>query len=90
MNSRIPIKEKKSFTLSRSSVAYLERLRREKKAPSTSRVLDELIRDAAARHQRSAAEQAISAYYSLLSSGEEKEQKAWGEFAEDQLREQHL
>ena len=42
-SSRTRPKEKRSFTLSHSSVAFLERLRKEKKATSTSQVLDELI-----------------------------------------------
>jgi hypothetical protein len=85
-NSRTATKEKKSFTLSRSSVAFLERLRKEKKATSTSKVLDELIGDADARRQLEAYEQAVTAYYDNLTDEEREEQRAWGEFAERQWR----
>jgi hypothetical protein len=49
INSRMrstTTKDKRSFTLSCSSVVFLERLRKERKAASTSFVLDELIREA--------------------------------------------
>ena len=71
-------REKRSFALSHSSVMFLERLRRERRAPSTSRVLDELIRQEASRHRRTRVEEAIGAYYSELSEAEISEQKAWG------------
>ena len=79
-------KEKKSFTLSRSSVAFLQRLRQERNASSTSLVLDELIQEADADQRRKSAEQAISDYYNSLSGEELKEQVAWGEFAFSQLK----
>jgi hypothetical protein len=79
-------KEKKSFTLSPSSVTFLERLRKEKKAASTSRVLDELIEDAAARRQIEAMDKAFTAYYDSLTDEEMEEDRAWGEFAESQWR----
>jgi len=73
-----PYKEKKSFTLSRSSVSFLKRLRQERNAPSTSLVLDELIQEADACQRRNSAEQAISAHYNSLSHEEKREQEAWG------------
>jgi hypothetical protein len=85
---RTAAKEKKSFTLSRSSVAFLKRLRQERNAPSTSLVLDELIREADASQRRNSAEQAISAYYSSLSQEEKREQEAWAEFAVAQLQQE--
>ena len=69
-------KEKKSFTLSRSSVAFLKRLRQQGDAPSTSLVLDELIQEAAACQRRISVEQAISAYYNSLSQEEKRQQEA--------------
>ena len=85
---RIAVKEKKSFTLSRSSVAFLKRLRQERNAPSTSLVLDELIQEADACQRRSSTEQAISAYYNSLSHEEKREQEAWGQFAVAQLKQE--
>src|SRR2546430_4353675 len=49
---RTAAKEKKSFTLSRSSVAFLKRLRQERNALSTSLVLDQLIQEADASQRR--------------------------------------
>ena len=86
IESKTEVKEKKSFTLSRSSVAFLMRLRQERRAPSTSMVLDELIQEADALQRRSSTDQAISEYYSSLSGDEIKEQEAWGEFATAQLK----
>ena len=83
---RTAAKEKKSFTLSRSSVAFLKRLRQERNAPSTSLVLDQLIREADASQRRNSAEQAISDYYNNLSHKERTEQEAWGKFALAQLK----
>jgi hypothetical protein len=80
-------KEKKSFTLSRSSVVFLERLRKERKAASTSFVLDELIREAETERRRKATEDAISAYYDSLSDEEVKEQSAWGQFSFEHWKE---
>ncbi len=79
-------KAKKSFTLSRSSVAFLERLRKKRRASSTSLILDELIRDAEARQRQKAIGEAISSYYDRLSPAELEEQESWGEFALEQWR----
>lgn len=79
------VKTKKSFTLSRNSVAFLERLRKERKEKSTSMVLDELIREAAATRRREASERAITAYYDSLTPEEQAEEVAWATFAESQM-----
>ena len=80
-------KSKKSFTLSRSSVSFLERLRKERKASSTSLILDERILELEAQHRQNATGRAIAAYYSNLSEEELREEQAWGEFAFEQLSE---
>ncbi len=85
MSGKTPPKSKKSFTLSRSSVVFLERLRRERKVLSASRVLDDLIQQEEARHRRRTVEDAIADYYSNLSDAERGEEKAWGQFALEQL-----
>ena len=83
--SNIIRKEKKTFSLSRESVSYLESLRKQKKRHSTSAVLEELI-----RQQRQAAEMerisaAVTRYYDSLSDEEQAEDRAWGEFALSQF-----
>jgi hypothetical protein len=81
---RKPHKEKRSFTLSRSSVQFLERLRRQTATSSTSLVLDHLIREAERRQTEAGIEAAISTYYSNLNAEEEAEQRLWGKFALEQ------
>ena len=70
-------KQKKSYTLSRSSVRFLERLTKETEAPSVSFILDTLIRQAEEQHRRVAIDQAVSDYYSNLSDEDERELSAW-------------
>lgn len=79
------IKEKRSFTLAPASVAYLERLKKERRASSVSHVLDELIREAETRRRREALEEAIAAHYNSLTAEELREEQAWGKFAMQQL-----
>lgn len=86
MPSMRSLKEKRSFTLSRSSVVYLERLKRERRISSASRVLDELIREEEARRRRASTEAAIADYYDNLCEAEHRELGAWGRFAMEQFR----
>jgi hypothetical protein len=79
-------KQKKSYTLSRSSVAFLKRLHREKSAPSVSAVLDGLIREAEEQRKREAIEAQITAYYDNMTEQEAEEMRDWGEVAMQQLR----
>lgn len=85
MPSTTGSKQKKSFTLSRSSVAFLERLRKNRKVASTSRVLDEILQAEKARQQNAAMDASISEYYSNLSKADSAELEAWGEFAGEQF-----
>ena len=80
------LKAKKSFTLSRTSLAFLEQLRKRHKARSTSLVLDGLIREAEREARASATVRAVTNYYSSLSPEELSEQRTWGKFALDQIR----
>ncbi len=88
MPSKTSPKEKRSFTLSRASVRYLEELRRERKISSASHILDELIREDEARRRRAFEEAAIADYYDHLSEPERREQEAWGRFAMEQFRDE--
>jgi uncharacterized protein YeeX (DUF496 family) len=74
-------KAKKSFTLTYESVAFLETVRRERHARSTSSVLEDILQKVRDEEKRSAVEKAIADYYSSLSSDELKEQVEWGELA---------
>jgi DNA-binding PadR family transcriptional regulator len=74
-------KAKKSYTLSPESVAFLERLRRKRRAPSTSSILEEILQAARRRQQRAAVDRAVTEYYGFLSDAEAEEQLQWGRFA---------
>ncbi len=75
-------KERRSFTLSRESIALLTDLcaagdgsgRR-----SASAVLDGLLRSLNKERKRRAVEQAVTRYYNGLSEQAQREDKEWGE-----------
>jgi hypothetical protein len=75
-------KAKKSFTLSAESVAFLDAMRRKRRARSTSSVLEDILRKVRVEQEKSAVEKTISDYYSSLTDEEVKEQALWGAFAE--------
>jgi hypothetical protein len=79
-NQREP-KAKKSYTLSPESVAFLETLRKRRRAASTSSVLEEILQSVRRQQERASIERSVSAYYSSLSDKEVAEQSEWGEFA---------
>jgi len=78
-------KEKKTFSLSRESVSYLESLRKQKKRHSTSSVLEDLIRQQRQASEMERISAAVTRYYDSLSDQEQAEDRAWGEFALSQL-----
>ena len=80
------VRAKKSFTLSPSSVAFLEKLRKHRKASSTSAVLDQLLRETEERQRQETYEKAMLAYYDNRSDEERKEEQLWGEFAFSRMR----
>jgi len=74
-------KAKKSFTLSTDSVAFLEALRRKRRAESVSAILDEILQAVRREHERVSLDRAVANYYDSLSAEEAMEQAEWGEFA---------
>jgi hypothetical protein len=74
-------KEKKSYTLSPESVAFLEALRKRRRAASISSVLEEILQAVRRQQERASIEKSVAAYYSSLSDEEALEQAQWGEFA---------
>ena len=74
-------KAKKSFTLSPESVAFLDAMRKKRRARSTSSVLEEILRNVRDEQEKSAVEKTIADYYSSLTTEEAKEQARWGDFA---------
>jgi hypothetical protein len=84
-NASRAVKQRRTFTLSPESLAYLEQQARERKLNSQSAVLDELLREKTVELRRAALEANVTAYYDSLSDEEVEEQRAWGELAEQSL-----
>ncbi len=78
-------KAKKTFTLSREAVSFLEDETRKRGVASVSLVLEDLIQERRKRSSTKNIDAAISAYYDSLSDEELAEDKRWGEFAESQI-----
>ena len=78
-------KAKKSYTLSIESVAFLEEMRKRRRAGSISSILEEILQEVRRTHQRAALNRAVSDYYDSISDENVKEQAAWGEFALSQF-----
>jgi hypothetical protein len=77
-------KERKSFTLSRESIALLNDLRLARQGPrrrSVSAVLDDLLRALDKQRKRDAVEQAITSFYDGLPEPARSEEREWGEFS---------
>ena len=74
-------KAKKSYTLSLESVEFLESLRKKRRAPSISAVLDEILQHIRCDQERLTVERQLAQYYDSLSDEEMKEDVKWGEFA---------
>jgi hypothetical protein len=78
-------KQRRTFTLSPASLAYLEQETRRRSADSQSAVLDELLKEKKLEERRAALEANISSYYDSLSDEEVEQQCAWGEFTGSHL-----
>jgi hypothetical protein len=78
-------KAKRTFSLSRQIVAYLEAERKARRGKSLSAVLEEIVR----RHQEEKEMERVSAsitrYYDTITEEERAEKLAWAKFAESQL-----
>jgi len=66
-------KPKKSYTLSRESVAFLEAMRKRRRARSVSSVLEEIPQALRRQQERSTIHQAVARYYTSLSATEATE-----------------
>jgi hypothetical protein len=78
---RVQRKAKKSYTLSPESIAFLEALRKRRRAASMSSVLEEILQAVRRHQERAKIEKSIDAYYSSLSDRDAAEYAEWGEFA---------
>jgi hypothetical protein len=80
-HKQINRKAKKSFTLSAESVAFLEALRKRRRAPSASSVLEEILQTARRSERKKELETSVADYYTSLSTDERGELDAWGKLA---------
>jgi len=78
-------KAKKTFSLSRQSVMYLESLRREKRSKSVSSILEEIIRQQQQTQEMERISASVTRYYDSLTAEEITEDRAWGDFAATQF-----
>jgi hypothetical protein len=78
-------KEKKSYTLSPESVAFLETMRKKRHAASISSLLDEILQAVRRQHERAALERAVTGYYGSLSDADTTELAEWSAFAEKEF-----
>jgi hypothetical protein len=78
-------KEKKTFSLSRQSVMFLEAVRKERRGRSISSVLEDIIRQQQQAQEIKSISASVSSYYDSLTEPQIREDRAWGQFAETQL-----
>jgi hypothetical protein len=78
-------KARKTFSLSRETVRYLESLRKERKKDSMSAVLEDVVRQLQQAKELERISASVSHYYDNLTDEEMAEDRAWGEFAETQF-----
>jgi len=78
-------KEKKTFSLSRQSLMFLEALRKERRSRSLSSVLDEMIRQQEQAKEMERISASVTRYYDSLTAEEIAEDRAWGDFAATQF-----
>ena len=74
-------KAKKSYTLSPELVDFLEALRKERRAPSTSSVLEEILQAVRRQGELAMIDRSVVDYYDSLSGEEAEELAKCGEFA---------
>jgi predicted glycosyltransferase len=78
-------KARKTFSLTKESVRYLEYLRKARKGKSISSVLDDLIRQQRESEEMKRVSAAVTRYYDSLTADEVAEDRAWGDFAATQF-----
>jgi hypothetical protein len=78
-------KARKTFSLSRETVKYLESLRKERKKDSMSAVLEDVVRQLQQAKELERISASVSHYYDTLTDEQMAEDRAWGEFAETQF-----
>jgi hypothetical protein len=78
-------KARKTFSLSRETVKYLESLRKERKKDSMSSVLEDVIQQLQQTKEMERISASATRYYDSFSVEEIAEDRAWGDFAATQF-----
>ena len=78
-------KEKKTVSLSRDSLAYLEQTRKRAQKASISQVVEEMIQASKLASEKERISAGVRSYYDSLSSEEQEENRVWGQFSESQF-----
>jgi Tfp pilus assembly protein PilO len=78
-------KAKKTFSLSRQSVTFLETLRKEQRRKSVSSVLEDMIRQQQQAKEMERISASVTRHYDSLTAEEIAEDRAWGDFAATQF-----
>jgi hypothetical protein len=78
-------KARKTFSLSREAVKYLESLRKERKQSSMSAVLEDVVRQLQQAKELERISASTTRYYDSLTPEEIAEDRAWGDFAATQF-----
>lgn len=78
-------KIRKTFTLTRESLALLSEVEKEKHAPSASAALDELLLEKRREREQARHEAAMVSYYDARSDAQMEEDANWGEISESQF-----
>lgn len=78
-------KARKTFSLSRESLRYLEDLRKERKKDSMSSVLEDVIKQLQQAKEVERFSAATTRYYDSLTPEEIAEDRAWGDLAATQF-----
>jgi predicted CopG family antitoxin len=78
-------KARKTFSLSREAVRYLEEVRKGKRARSMSSVLEDLIRQRREAEEMDRLSTATASYYDSLTDDQAAQDRAWGQFSESQF-----
>ena len=78
-------KSRKTFSLSREIVNYLESVRKQTKRESMSSVLEDIIRQQQQAKEMERVSAAFTRYYDSMNEEEQSEDRAWGQFAETQF-----
>ncbi len=73
-------KQRKSFTLSKQSLSYLEQIKSEAHLDSISAAVEKLIEENRRERQLRIVSDSVSAYCDSLSAREQQRDREWGEF----------